>query len=45
MNIVVLPILFEGEVKAVDGAFIARALQLDPPGVSRPIDGEHRHRA
>ena len=34
-----------GRGKRSHGAFVVGALQLDAPGISRPINGKHRHRA
>ena len=45
LNIVVLPVLFEGEVKAVIELASFNQLQRDPPRVPRSAHGEHRHRA
>ena len=44
MNIVVLPILFEGEVKAVMELSSLDRFNPNSPGVSRSVGREHRHR-
>ena len=44
-NIVVLPVLFEKQVKAVIELASFKAVQRDPPDVPRPAHREHRHRA
>ena len=43
-NVLVLPVVFEGEVQGRDRARLARTLQPDAPGVPRPADGIDRHR-
>ncbi len=44
-SIVVLPVLFEGEAKAVIELASVRAVQRHPPGVPRSDDAESGHRA
>ena len=44
-SIVVLPVLFEGEAKAVIELGFIRAVQRHSPGISRSDDSESRHRA
>ena len=44
-NIIVLPILFEGEVKAVIELASLPAVQPDPPDLPRPAHRERRRRA
>ena len=43
-NVVVVPILFESEVKGVIELATFQRLQPDPIGVHRPVPGEPRHR-
>ena len=45
LNIIVLPILFEGSVRAVVELASFSRFSADPPGVSRPAHREHRARA
>ena len=45
LNIIVLPILFEGQVKGVMELASLRALQPDAPSVPRSAHRDHRHRA
>ena len=45
LNIIVLPVLFEGEVKAVLELASFERFSRHPPAVPRPAHGEHRHRA
>ena len=44
-NIIVLPVVFEGQVKGVLELASFERLQPDAPGVPRSADREHRHRA
>jgi HAMP domain-containing protein len=43
-NLLVLPVVFEGQVKGRDRARVLRGLQPHAPGLPRAADGEHRHR-
>ena len=45
MNIVVLPILFEGQVKAVMELSSLESIQSDAPGLPGSTHGKHRHRS
>jgi HAMP domain-containing protein len=44
-NVIVLPVLFEGQVKAVNRTGVAEHFYRPADLVSRSIDREHRHRA
>ncbi len=43
-NIVVLPVVFEGQIKAVLGLGVAQRVLTDASRVPRSAHGEHRHR-
>ena len=45
LNIIVLPVLFEGQVKAVIELASFQPVQRGPPGVPRSAHGKHRYRA
>ena len=44
-NIIVLPVIFEGQVKGVLELASFETVQPDSPGVPRAVDREHRNRA
>ena len=44
-NLVVFPVVFEGQIKAVIGLASLKEFTAVTPGLPRTADGQHRHRA
>ncbi len=44
-NVVVFPVIFEGQIKAVLGLASLHEFSADPPRLPRAADRQHRHRA